>query len=82
MFLLSYKEAARYFKDNQDRIAYTCLPDGTDGEIKPWWLRSISETRQGTAVVERDGRCTATRTVVYENIYVRPAMWVSVDQLP
>ena len=82
LFLLSYKEAARYFKNDQDRIAYTRLPDGTDGEIKPWWLRSISETGKGTAVVEKDGRCTATRAVVYENIYVRPAMWISVDQLP
>lgn len=82
VFLLSYKEAVHYFKDNPDRIAYTRLPDGTDGDIKPWWLRSISETKKGTAVVERDGRCTATRTVVYENIYVRPSMWVSIDLLP
>lgn len=82
LFLLSYREAIRYFRDNQDRIAFTRLPDGTNGEIRAWWLRSISETGMGTAVVEKDGRCTATRTVVYENIYVRPAMWISVDQLP
>ena len=82
VFLLSYQEAVQYFKNNQDRIAYTRLPDGSDGAIKPWWLRSISETRKGTAVVERDGRCTATRAVVYEGICVRPAMWVRIDLLP
>lgn len=82
LFLLSYKEAARYFKDKQDRIAFTRLPSGASSGTRAWWLRSISETGMGTAVVERDGRCTATRAVVYEDIYVRPAMWISIDQLP
>jgi len=78
VFLLSYREAIRYFDSDKDRIATTY----SDAEIKPWWLRSISETKKGAAVVERDGHCTATRTVVYENIFVRPAIWVRIDLLP
>lgn len=82
VFLLSYREAVRYFEDNKDRIAVTYGKNEAERMIRPWWLRSISETRQGTAVVEKDGRCTATRAVVYEDIYVRPAVRVRIDRLP
>ncbi len=79
LFLLSYREAVAYFPTAEDRIAYAYDDDAT---AKPWWLRSIGESRRGAAVVREDGYCEGIRPVNNTEFYVRPAMWVDMEKLP
>ncbi len=85
VFLLSYREAGRYFETDSARI---CQPtevarlnkayvdSETDGCI--WWLRSsgIAQNFAGNILVDgSDG----LGDFVYETAGVRPAIWVNLD---
>ena len=85
VFLMSYAEAGIYFSSDNNRI---CRPtayakaQGTyvdDSGNCLWWLRSPGNTQEYTADVNADGSLGSNRYVHYDDVTVRPAMWVNME---
>ena len=83
IFLLSVKEAEKYFADDNARKA-----DATpysfvhydDGAVR-WWLRTIGQDGDFPANVTEEGMVSRFGTgVSHNNMGVRPAMWVDISQ--
>jgi hypothetical protein len=72
IFLLSIEEAERYFKNNEERIAFY-----KGNREAWWWLRSPGYGSDSAAIVFVNGN------VIDWNIHhygsVRPALWVNLE---
>ncbi|MBO5570219.1 MAG: hypothetical protein J6A79_14965 [Clostridia bacterium] len=89
VFLLSYAEAGKYFKDDNARKcaptdyaikqgAYTNLSDRADGRATGWWwLRSPGRRRYSAASVYFDG--SRLNGVYNTDSVVRPAFWLNLE---
>ncbi|GHV31944.1 hypothetical protein FACS1894167_14710 [Synergistales bacterium] len=74
-FLLSVKEAIRYFTDSDARIAYYL------NELWAWWLRDIG-IKNHAAFVGKDGEISSHGyRVDCAWCGVRPAMWVRLEEI-
>ncbi len=89
VFLLSIEEAETYFADPKGRI---CTPTAhalaqgaysyKDSNACWWWLRTPGSDCNVAARVVGDGSIIASGCVNEELYCVRPAMWVSMEDLP
>ena len=72
VFLLSYKEAWKYFPNAKDRICYD------DSEASYWWLRSPGDSNNMKDIVDDKGELNQ---IHYGNDYpmIRPAIWIDLD---
>jgi hypothetical protein len=72
VFLLSVEEANRYFKNDGERRVES---------NKRWWLRTSGMSDRWTAVVEYEGGIDSEGHSVNKTIiYVRPAMWLDINE--
>ena len=85
LFLLSIKEAKKYFKDNDARAClptkYTVSKGAYVGynDTCWWWLRSPGEKQDSAAVVQTGGYFDEDGENVDDStITVRPAMWLRI----
>lgn len=88
LFLLSIDEAAKFFKNNEERM---CVPTeyaiangaytGSHGEgTSWWWLRSPGDLSNSAAYVLTNGALLRIGiTVNIERVCVRPAMWINLE---
>lgn len=88
IFLLSIKEAEKYFKSDSDRTAV-----GTeyakrhgiwvdDNGNSWWWLRSPGHDSNFAAHINNDGYMTTSGTYVGADHYgIRPALWMDISSL-
>lgn len=75
IFLLSIEEEEEYFPDMESRVATSI-----GGETCCCWLRSLGYSSYVAAVVDSDGSVDYYgRLVHYDNVAVRPALWVNLD---
>ena len=90
VFLLSIKEANKYFSNDNERA---CIPTAyakengaytsaffakNDMNTCGWWLRSPGNEQCNAATVLSDGSIALYSNRVYEdNVSVRPAIWIS-----
>lgn len=87
LFLLSIKDANKYFKTNKARM---CKP--TDYAVSNgayvndnngncmWWLRSPGYSQGFVAIVDDDGDVYEYGSLVYRNdLAVRPALWINLN---
>lgn len=90
VFLLSIKEAKKYFSNDNERA---CIPTAyakehgaytsavfmkNDTNTCGWWLRSPGNEQCNAATVLSDGSIALYSNRVYEdNVSVRPAIWIS-----
>ena len=94
VFLLSLKEAEKYFDSNEERrcspSAYALANEAyTNGDCLTaegnascwWWLRSPGDCSQHAAGVHSDGSVDYQGNGVYSHKYdcVRPAIWIRLD---
>lgn len=84
VFLLSFAEAEKYFVDENARAckatnyAATFKNETNTGYGKCiWWLRTPGNSSMYATVVAYDGSLSKYGILVFEKIYVRPAMWIS-----
>ncbi len=84
VFLLSKEELAQYLPEEGDRL---CKPTAfalaagaqTDDEGNcPWWTRSPGDHHGQICVVQADGGQNAYYSVGWDNICIRPAVWVNI----
>lgn len=90
VFLLSYKQAMKYFRGKKDRIcamtdyvtAKIAHVEGVEqwesGVAGYWWLRSPGLAVSCVACVQYDG-VISNGYVTYEGVCVRPALWVDLE---
>lgn len=73
IFLLSVKEANKYFVSDEKRIAYN-----KNGDACYWWLRSPGYYGQHASGVCSDGHIDSESSAWFETdvMCVRPAMWI------
>ena len=88
VFLLSITEAKRYFKTDEARM---CVPTAYakannaylgDAATYIWWLRSPGRSQRSAACVDYDGGVDSDGSrgyAVHSGVYVRPAMWISLE---
>lgn len=85
VFLLSITEVRRYFKTDETRM---CVPTAyakannaylADSATCIWWLRSPGRSQRGVACVDYDGGVGSDSYAVHGGAYVRPAMWISLE---
>lgn len=88
VFLLSYEEADRYFRNEEDRICkptdYVASMNGKTREIEDgcavwWWLRTMAEDGYQAFYVNFEGKCY-TNVVANDYLSVRPALWIDVEK--
>ena len=86
IFLLSYSEVEKFFKDANDRkctVTEYAKAQGASTNINGfcyWYLRSRGQNTTLAELVYADGSTNSSlNTVAYQNDCVRPAMWVSID---
>ena len=84
VFLLSKEELAQYLPEEGDGL---CKPTAfalaagaqTDDEGNcPWWTRSPGDHHGQICVVQADGGQNAYYSVGWDNICIRPAVWVNI----
>lgn len=91
VFLLSLKEAKKYFEKDSDRKAKGTkvykneieFSDRVNGNAYNWWLRTPGKNQQYAAVVEKSGELNSRgypimRTSAYDDGAdgIRPAIWI------
>ncbi len=85
IFVLTVDEAEKYFSSNRDRSA--AITDyshfrAPDGKCYYWWLRTGGRLQSSVGFVADDGVVSSDGTsCFYDNIGVRPAMWVRLDKI-
>lgn len=88
VFLLSYEEADRYFRNEEDRICkptdYVASMNGKTREIEDgcavwWWLRTMAEDGYQAFYVNFEGKCY-TNVVANDYLSVRPALWIDLEK--
>lgn len=88
VFLLSYEEANRYFRNEEDRICkptgYVASMNGKTREIEDgcavwWWLRTTAEDGYEAYYVNFEGKCY-TNLVANDYLSVRPALWIDLEK--
>lgn len=88
VFLLSYEEADRYFRNEEDRICkptdYVASMNGKTREIEDgcavwWWLRTMAEDGYQAFFVNFEGKCY-TNVVANDYLSVRPALWIDLEK--
>lgn len=86
IFILSIKQASKYFDSDEERIAKGteyAIDKGLfrDNKLRSWWwLRSPGEHGRATANVHSDGTILNHGIPVFYNSGgVRPVMWIKLD---
>lgn len=86
IFLLSIKEAEKYFKSDSDRTAVGTefakknVIDAEDGWACQWWLRSPGCNSECAAYVVDDGDVNTYGDSVCADYHgIRPALWVDIS---
>lgn len=85
IFCLSLDEAERFFQSDSSR---KCKPskyaldrekhkNGEPSDINWWWLRTPGCDMYGAMVVEHSGKLDLDGVQNYMNIFIRPALWMS-----
>lgn len=82
IFLFSIYEATKYLRKDQRACAKTIYAQTPRAYLNNsfccWWLRSSS--RDFAAIVDNDGSCDGKECVViYQDVFVRPALWISIE---
>lgn len=87
IFLLSIPEVNKYFSSNSARqcqgteYCYAQKKHKTGKGNCSWWLRSPGSSSNCAAYVEYDGHViNGGISVDYENVAVRPALWISLGE--
>ena len=89
IFLLSATEVEKYFQSNFSRqchpsdyaVAQGAYSSSPDGGNCWWWLRTSGNNNVFASFVHSEGNVDlGGRSVLQENIAVRPAMWLSVEE--
>ncbi len=83
VFLLSIKEANKYFKFNGARICfptkYARAHNRSDSDYDYWWLRTTGVNASNVANVGYDGHINDYGDYAFYDYYgVRPAMWINI----
>lgn len=85
IFLLSVKEAEKYFDQPKDRMT-----DGTiyldinyvgDDTIDQWLLRTVRKNKKQAACVFENGNIDYSGVLTTESYGIRPALWVDLEKL-
>ncbi|MBQ3195557.1 MAG: leucine-rich repeat protein [Clostridia bacterium] len=79
LFCLNKTEFIQYFPD---RNSSACSPTPYAealGTRSFWWLRTSGGTRRMAVYVETDGDINPGGTIVSNDCYIRPAMWIEID---
>ena len=86
VFLLSIKEAEKYFKSDEDRICGPteyALREGADissSRSSHWWLRSPGDSSGSAVIVSSSGHVYYFgHYVIDDDNCVRPALWINLD---
>ena len=81
VFLLSCKEAERYFDSDKSRVCvpttYARAQGASAAGNGSWWLRSPGSRQSSASFVGRTGELSFTRVEYKEEI--RPALWINLE---